>query len=176
MLCTHGISNVQTELQSTVTMDRARPSYSAATTVTVETETCCLFFLSATEESLQRVLITLCCFVAMLLASQSLEHHLWPHGNYCHASLLTTPFITLAGRLVTVSARLLNCSALGKFGSEFVRWPTVIIHSDLCTLSLFMSVAIHSLSFAFLFRKPHKHLQKRAARRKGKPVSIHTYM
>ena len=63
-----------TELQSAVTMDRARPSYSAATTVTVETETCRLFFLSATEESLERVL-TLCLFVAMpRLASQSLEH------------------------------------------------------------------------------------------------------
>ena len=46
-------------------MDRARPSYSAATT-------CHLFILSATEESLERVL-TLCRFVAMLLASQTLE-------------------------------------------------------------------------------------------------------
>ena len=54
-------------------MDRAHPSYSTAMTVTVATETCRLFFLSATEESLERVL-TLCCFVAMLLASQSLEH------------------------------------------------------------------------------------------------------
>ena len=69
----HGIRDVQTEVQSAVTMDRARPSCSAATTVTVATETCRLFFLLATEESLERVL-TLCRFVAMLLASQSLEH------------------------------------------------------------------------------------------------------
>ena len=53
-----------------IAMDRAHPSYSAATTMTVVTETCCLFFLSATEESLEHVL-TLCRFVAMLLASQS---------------------------------------------------------------------------------------------------------
>ena len=72
-LHTHGIRDIQMELQFMVTMDRARPSYSAATTVTVVTETCRLFFLSATEEPLERVL-TLCCFVAMLLASQSLEH------------------------------------------------------------------------------------------------------
>ena len=54
-------------------MDRARPSYSAATTVTVATETCHLFFLSATDESLELVL-TLCHFIAMLRASQSLEY------------------------------------------------------------------------------------------------------
>ena len=54
-------------------MDRARPLYSAAMTVTVATETCHLFFLSATEESLEHVL-TLCHFVAMLRASQSLKH------------------------------------------------------------------------------------------------------
>ena len=52
-----------------VTMDHAHPSYSAAMTVTVTTETCHLFFLSATEESLERVL-TLCRFVVMLRASQ----------------------------------------------------------------------------------------------------------
>ena len=46
-------------------MDRARLSYSTATTVTVVTETCRLFFLSATEELLERVL-TLCHFVAIL--------------------------------------------------------------------------------------------------------------
>ena len=54
-------------------MDRARLLYSAAMTVTVATETCRLFFLSATEELLERV-FTLCCFAAMLLASQSLKH------------------------------------------------------------------------------------------------------
>ena len=46
-------------VQSAVMMDRARPSYSAATTVTVASETCRLFLLSATEELLARVL-TLC--------------------------------------------------------------------------------------------------------------------
>ena len=50
-------------------------------------------------------------------------------GNYCHAQLLTTPFITFAGRPATVSARSLNCSALGKFGSEFGWWLTVITHT-----------------------------------------------
>ena len=54
-------------------MDRARPSYSTATTVTVATETCHLFFLSATEELLELVL-TLCCFVAKFRASQLLEY------------------------------------------------------------------------------------------------------
>ena len=54
-------------------MDCGRLSYSTATTVTVVTETFRLFFLLAMEESLERVL-TLCRFVAMLLASQSLEH------------------------------------------------------------------------------------------------------
>ena len=82
-LRTHRIRDVQMELQSAVTIDCARPSYSAATTVTVATETCRLFFLSATEESLERVL-TLCHFVGMLLASQSLEH--LPCGNYCNAA------------------------------------------------------------------------------------------
>ena len=38
-LITHRIRDVQTELQSAVMMDRARLSYSAATTVTVATET-----------------------------------------------------------------------------------------------------------------------------------------
>ena len=94
-------------------MDRARPSCSAATTVTVATEACRLFFLLATEESLERVL-TLCRFVAMLLASQSLEH-------IGHARLLIAPFISLAGRPATMSARSSNCSALGKFGLEFDR-------------------------------------------------------
>ena len=52
-----------------LTMDSAHPLYSTATTVTVATETCRLFLLSATtEESLKRVL-TLCRFIAMLLAS-----------------------------------------------------------------------------------------------------------
>ena len=54
-------------------MDHARPSYNTVTTVTVATETCRLFFLSATEQSLERVL-TLCRFVAILQASQLLEH------------------------------------------------------------------------------------------------------
>ena len=72
-LRTHGIRDIQTELQSTVMIDRAHPSYSAATTVTVATETCRLFLLSAMEESLECVL-TFCCFVAMLLALQSLKH------------------------------------------------------------------------------------------------------
>ena len=39
-LHTHGIHDIQTELQFMVTMDCTHPSYSAATTVTVETETC----------------------------------------------------------------------------------------------------------------------------------------
>ena len=53
-----------------------------------------------------------------------------PRCNYCHACLLTTHLIALAGRPATVSARSLNCSTLGKFGSEFGRWPTIVIHSD----------------------------------------------
>ena len=53
-----------------------------------------------------------------------------PRCNYCYACLLTTHLIALAGRPATVSVRSLNCSALGKFGSEFGRWPTIIIHSD----------------------------------------------
>ena len=98
----------------------------------VATETCHLFFLSATEESLELV-PTLCRFVAMLRASLSLEcscrvainRRLFPRPA------LTTPKIALASwRPATVSARSLNCSALGKFGLEFGRWPTVIIHSD----------------------------------------------
>ena len=73
-------------------MDRARPSYNAATTVTVATETCRLFFLSATEESLERVLI-LCRFVAMLLASQSLEHIVNYLRFSCHVAIIATPAI-----------------------------------------------------------------------------------
>ena len=72
-LHTHRICEVQTELQSAVTMDQVRLLCSAATTVTVVTQTCRLFFLSATEELLERVL-TLRHIVAMLLASQSLEY------------------------------------------------------------------------------------------------------
>ena len=56
-----------------LTMDHARPSYSRAMTVTVATETCRLFLLSAMEESLELVL-ALCRFIAMLRASQSLEY------------------------------------------------------------------------------------------------------
>ena len=112
-------------VQSAVMMDRAHPSYSAATTVTLATETCRLLV------SYRRIALTCAyslpgCFVAMLLASQS---HLLPRGNYCHVRLLTTSFITLAGRPATVSAHSLNCLALGEFGSDFGRWPTVIIHS-----------------------------------------------
>ena len=75
--------------------------------------------MSAMEESLQLMPTLLCCFVAMLRASQSLEIIQLPRDNYCHARLLTTPLITLAGRPATVSARSLNCSTLGKFGLEF---------------------------------------------------------
>ena len=109
-------SVVQRSLVTTVT-----DTHSVCHCLKVATETCRLFFLSATEESLELVL-TLYRFVAMLQASQLLEYVvLIPRGNYCHTHLLTTPFITLAGRPATVSACSLNCSALGKFGSEFGR-------------------------------------------------------
>ena len=71
-------------------MDQAHPSCSAATTVTVETETCRLLFLSATEESFERVL-TLCRFVAMLLASQPLEHIVDYLRFSCHVAIIATP-------------------------------------------------------------------------------------
>ena len=103
-------------------------SYSVCHFLKVVTETCHLFFWSATEELLELV-PTLCCFVAHA-SSFTIAQISLPHGNYCHTHFLTTPLIALAGRPATVSARSLNCSALGKFASEFGRWPTVIIHSE----------------------------------------------
>ena len=70
-------------------MDRARPSYSAATAVTVATESCRLFFLSVMEELLELVL-ALCRFVAMLRASQSLEYIALLHFS-CHVAIIAMP-------------------------------------------------------------------------------------
>ena len=76
--------------------------------------------------------------------SYSVCHCLKVATGACHlflsATLLTTPLIALAGRPATVSARSLKCSALGKFGSEFGRCPTVII--QICDITLSMNMAV----------------------------------
>ena len=99
-------------------MDRARPSYSAATTVTVATGTYRIFLLSATEESLELVLTLWTPFrshaSSFTIARIRCTFIATP-------TFLTTPFIALAGTPATVSACSLNCSALDKFGSEFGR-------------------------------------------------------
>ena len=86
----------------------------------VVTETCHLFFLSDTEESLELVLFailyhTLSFTIAQICCTCVLAA-MWQHY---HTQLLTTPFIAFGVRTATVSARLLNCSTLVKFGSEF---------------------------------------------------------
>ena len=83
-------------------------------------ETCHLFFLSDTEESLELVLFailyhTLSFTIAQICCTCVLAA-MWQHY---HTQLLTTPFIAFGVRTATVSARLLNCSTLVKFGSEF---------------------------------------------------------
>ena len=70
-------------------MDRAHPLYTRATTVTVATETYHLFFLSATEESLELVL-ALCHFIAVLRALQSLKYVALLHFS-CHVATIAMP-------------------------------------------------------------------------------------
>ena len=101
----------------------------------VATETCHLFFLSAMEESLEHVLFAISYHTSSFTIAQIcciyVLASMWQHY---HTQLLTKPFITFGVRTATVSARLLNCSTLVKFGSEFGRWQTVVILCGKTTL------------------------------------------